>query len=98
MVDSSVNKDSLMDAGTEKKRVLSGKVVSDKMDKTVIVEMDRRFKHKQYNKILRRTKRYKVQDENSQARVNDIVEFCEGRPKSKDKYMYLSRIVKSAVI
>jgi small subunit ribosomal protein S17 len=97
MVDNSVDKKNSIDISTEKK-MLSGRVVSDKMNKTIVVEMDRRFKHKQYNKILRRTKRYQVHDENSQARTNDIVEFFQGRPKSKNKYMYLSRVVKSAAI
>jgi len=72
-----------------------GKVVSDKMDKTVVVETTRTFKHPRFHKTLRKTKKYKVHDEQGLAKTGDIIEFYEGRPVSKTKYMYLSRIVKS---
>ena len=72
-----------------------GKVVSDKMEKTVVVEITRTFKHPRLHKILRKTKKYKVHDEQGLAKTGDVVEFYEGRPVSKTKYMYLSRIVKS---
>lgn len=78
-----------------KKSEFVGKVVSDKMDKTVVVEITRTFKHPRLHKILRKTKKYKVHDEQGLAKTGDTVEFYEGRPVSKTKYMYLSRIVKS---
>lgn len=79
----------------KQKRFYIGSVVSDKMDKTVVVETEQTYKHSKFHKILRRTKKYKVHDENNQAKAGDIVEFYEGRPTSKTKYMYLAQIVKS---
>ncbi len=75
------------------KRLLRGIVVSDKMDKTVVVQVDRTFKHKLLHKVVRRTKKYKVHDPQQEAATGDVVEFFEGRPVSKTKYMYLSRVV-----
>lgn len=77
------------------KFVLTGEVISDKMDKTIVVRVERTFMHPRYQKIMRSFKKYKVHDENESARLGDIVEFYEGRPLSKTKYMYLSRILKS---
>lgn len=78
-----------------KKCQFVGKVISDKMEKTVVVEITRTFRHPRVHKILRKTKKYKVHDEQKLAKTGDIIEFYEGRPVSKTKYMYLSRIVKS---
>lgn len=77
------------------KKMHVGKVVSDKMDKTVVVEMQRTFKHPLLRKIVRKAKKYKVHDEQGIAKTGDQVEFYEGRPVSKTKYMYLSRVIKS---
>ncbi len=79
----------------EKKDFLIGKVVSDKMDKTIVVEVERAFIHKRFDKVMKKQKNYKVHDANGTAQVGDIVEFYEGRPVSKTKYMYLHRVVKS---
>lgn len=73
-----------------------GVVVSDKMDKTIVVKYERAFKHDEFTKTMRSIKKYKVHDEDEQAQVGDLVEFYEGRPVSKTKYMYLARIIKSA--
>ncbi len=78
-----------------KKRILVGEVVSDKMDKTVVVKTERTFRHSLFHKTMRAIKKYKVHDEKSQAKIGDIIEFYEGRPMSKTKYMYLMRVVKS---
>ena len=75
------------------KKMFVGTVVSDKMQKTVVVEYERAFKHKEFHKILRSTKKYKVHDENSLAKIGDKIEFYEGRPVSKTKYMYLHRVI-----
>jgi small subunit ribosomal protein S17 len=75
------------------KKMFVGIVVSDKMEKTVVVEYERAFKHKDFHKILRSTKKYKVHDENSVAKIGDKIEFFEGRPVSKTKYMYLHRVI-----
>ncbi len=80
------------------KRVLTGVVVSDKMDKTVVVKSERTFVQKEFSKIMRSTKKYKVHDENELAKVGDIVEFYEGRPTSKTKYMYLKQVIKAAAV
>jgi small subunit ribosomal protein S17 len=80
----------------KEKRVFTGVVISDKMNKTVVVETKRTFVEEQLSKITRTTKNYKVHDEQEKAKVGDIVEFIEGRPVSKTKYMYLKRVVKPA--
>jgi small subunit ribosomal protein S17 len=77
-----------------KKQVYVGEVLSDKMDKTIVVKTVRTYKHPQFHKILRASKKYKVHDEQGLAKVGDTVEFYEGRPLSKTKYMYLDRVIK----
>jgi small subunit ribosomal protein S17 len=75
------------------KKMYVGVVVSDKMEKTVVVACQRAFKHEKFQKIVKTVKKYKVHDDKSQAKIGDKVEFYEGAPKSKTKYMYLHRIV-----
>ena len=77
---------------------LMGKVVSDKMDKTVSVLVERRVKHPLYGKIVRRSKKYLVHDETNQAKMGDIVEIQEGRPISKNKSWVLSKVVEVAQV
>ena len=79
-------------------RTLMGKVVSDKMDKTVSVLVERRVKHPLYGKIVRRSKKYLVHDETNQAKMGDIVEIQEGRPISKNKSWVLSKVVEVAQV
>jgi len=81
---------------TPNKKTYIGVVISDKMDKTVVVETERIFKNADFQKVMRKTKKYKVHDELGKAKVGDVVEFFEGRPVSKTKYMYFARVVKSA--
>ena len=78
------------------KRTLTGKVVSDKMDKTVSVLIERRVKHPLYGKIIRRSKKYLAHDETNQAKIGDTVEIQEGRPISKNKSWVLTKIVQVA--
>ena len=66
-------------------RVLQGVVVSDKMDKTVVVRVDRRIRHSFYGKILQRSKRYKAHDPLNAYHDGDIVKIRECNPISKDK-------------
>lgn len=75
--------------------MLTGNVISDKMDKTVVVRIERSYTHPLLKKVMRTSKKYKVHDETESAHVGDIVEIYEGRPLSKTKYMYLARIVKA---
>ena len=79
---------------TRKTRV--GKVVSDKMDKTVVVIVEDRVAHKTYNKIIGRTYRLKAHDENNECGVGDKVEIMETRPLSKNKRWRLVRIIEKA--
>ena len=67
------------------KRKLSGKVVSDKMDKTVVVNVQRYVEHKKYGKFYKIDKRYKAHDENNEYKIGDSVIIEECRPLSKDK-------------
>ena len=71
-------------------------VVSDKMDKTVIVAIRERVKHPLYGKIVNRTKKFKVHDENNQCGVGDKVRVMETRPLSKDKHWRVIAIVEKA--
>ncbi|HKO22753.1 MAG TPA: 30S ribosomal protein S17 [Candidatus Eisenbacteria bacterium] len=64
---------------------MTGTVVSDKMQKTVVVSIERLVKHATYGKYVRRRNKFKVHDEKNEAKVGDIVRFMETRPVSKDK-------------
>ena len=70
---------------TTKKRTLTGVVVSDKMDKTIVVSVDRQFAHPLYGKRISSSKKYKVHDEENTYKTGDTVTFVESRPYSKDK-------------
>lgn len=81
---------------TEKRqRTLIGKVMSNKMDKTVVVQVERRVKHPLYGKIIVRTNRYKAHDEGNQYNEGDIVEIAEGRPISRSKSWNVVRLVEA---
>ena len=67
------------------RRVMQGIVVSDKMDKTVIVEVERRVMHSLYKKFIRRSKKYSAHDENNASKVGEVVSIRECRPISKNK-------------
>jgi small subunit ribosomal protein S17 len=84
-------------SATAARRMLTGQVVSDKMDKTVVVLVERTYTHPRLKKVMRTAKKYKVHDEAESSTVGDIVEIYEGRPISKTKYMYLGRIVKAHI-
>ena len=67
------------------KRILQGVVVSDKNDKTVVVEVERRYTHPLFKKTVRRTKKFHAHDENDTFKVGDIVRIEESKPISKNK-------------
>lgn len=73
-----------------------GYVVSDKMDKTVVVEVTRQFPHPLYKKIIKRTKKYKAHDEENACGVGDLVRITETRPLSKDKRWRVQAILEKA--
>ncbi len=73
-----------------------GKVVSDKMDKTVVVAIVDNVKHPLYKKIVKRTVKFKAHDENNECRIGDRVEIMETRPLSKDKRWRVTNILERA--
>lgn len=73
-----------------------GKVVSDKMDKTIVVAVETRVKHPLYKKIIKRTYKLKAHDENNECAVGDVVKVMETRPLSKEKRWRLVEIVEKA--
>ena len=73
-----------------------GKVISDKMNKTVVVAVETRYKHALYGKMMKRTFKLKAHDENNECRVGDRVEIMETRPLSKDKRWRLVSIIERA--
>lgn len=83
-----------MERANRKSRI--GKVVSDKMDKTLVVAVETKVRHSLYGKTINRTKKFKVHDENNEAKVNDRVVIMETRPLSKDKRWRLVEIVEKA--
>lgn len=80
-----------------KKRQLLGTVASDKMDKTVTVQVERLVKHRMYKKYIRRRAQFSAHDENNDCRIGDKVIITESRPLSKTKKWRVSRIVEKAV-
>lgn len=80
----------------EKRKVVVGTVVSDKMQKTIVVEVERRVKHSLYRKYLVRTRRVKAHDEKNEAKVGDQVALLQSRPLSRDKRWVLQKIVRKA--
>ena len=81
---------------TGKRRVLRGTVRSDKMEKTVVVEVSHRVLHRAYKKYVIRRVRYKAHDENSQAHTGDRVEIVECRPLSRDKRWRVQKVLEQA--
>jgi small subunit ribosomal protein S17 len=78
------------------KRTLEGRVVSDKMDKTVVVEVDRLYRHTRYKKVIRDVKKYKAHDEENACRVGDLVRIIESRPLSRQKRWLVQEILERA--
>ena len=81
-----------------KRKEFEGKVVSDKMKKTIVVEVTRLVRHGQYSKTIRRKERFKAHDEKNEARIGDTVIIHETRPMSKDKRWRLVEIVTKSKI
>ncbi|MCR4729176.1 MAG: 30S ribosomal protein S17 [Lachnospiraceae bacterium] len=78
------------------RKTRTGKVVSDKMDKTITVAVEDHVKHPLYGKIVKKTYKLKAHDENNECRVGDTVKVMETRPLSKDKRWRLVEIVEKA--
>ena len=78
------------------RKVRTGKVTSDKMDKTIVVAIEERLNHPLYNKVVKRTYKLKAHDENNECKIGDTVRVMETRPLSKDKRWRLVEIVERA--
>lgn len=78
------------------RKVREGRVVSDKMDKTIVVAVETKYKHPLYKKTITMTKKYKAHDENNECGIGDLVVIAETRHLSKDKCWRLVQIVEKA--
>ncbi|MGL9774467.1 MAG: 30S ribosomal protein S17 [Sodalis sp. (in: enterobacteria)] len=83
---------------SDKIRTLQGRVVSDKMEKSIVVAIERFVKHPFYGKFIKRTTKLHVHDENNDSNIGDIVEISESRPISKTKSWTLVRVVEKAIL
>ena len=77
----------------ERRKVLVGRVTSDKMNKTIVVQVERLKRHNLYGKVIRFHTKYKAHDENNQAREGDLVKIIESRPISKEKRWALVEVL-----
>ena len=80
----------------EQKRVLIGRVLSNRMDKTVVVEVERKKRHPLYGKVIAMRKRYKAHDEENSCEIGDMVEMIESRPLSREKRWLVTQILERA--
>lgn len=80
------------------RRTLIGKVLSDKMQKTVVVAVEERIRHPLYGKIIKQTKKFKAHDEENTCKIGDVVRIMETRPLSKEKNWRVVEIVEKAGI
>lgn len=79
-----------------RRKVRVGTVVSDRMDKTVVVAVERIMRHPLYGKTVKRTKKFHAHDENNECHVGDVVEIMETRPLSKTKRWRVARVIQKA--
>jgi small subunit ribosomal protein S17 len=79
-----------------RQRTMTGRVLSDKMEKTVVVQVERTFEHPLYHKVVRTAKKYKAHDEDNVAKVGDLVVIRESRPLSREKRWVVEEIVEKA--
>jgi len=93
---SEANMSEATEANTPNKRTLTGRIVSDKMQKTVTVLVERRVKHKLYGKYVTRTQKYHAHDENGDYHEGDLVEIEECRPISKTKAWKVAKLLEKS--
>lgn len=79
------------------RKVYQGRVVSDKMDKTIVVVIETQKRHSRYGKRIKYSKKYKAHDENSTAKIGDIVKIMETRPLSATKHFRLIEVVEESI-
>ncbi len=82
--------------GLQRRREVTGTVVSDKMQKTIVVKVDRRVRHPLYKKYVTSSRRYKAHDERNEAKPGDLVLLIESRPLSREKRWALKSIIRRA--
>ncbi len=82
----------------ERRKTLVGVVTSDKMDKTVVVTVERVTRHPLYGKTIKISKKYKAHTENNEAKMGDTVRICECRPISKDKTFFVQEILERGIV
>lgn len=80
----------------EQRKVLTGRVISDKMDKTIVVNVERTRRHPMYGKVVRLNKKYKAHDESNAAAMGDTVKIVESKPISKEKRWVMTEILQRA--
>ncbi len=80
----------------ERRKKLVGRVVSNKMDKTVVVKVERLQRHRLYGKVIKKSKKFKAHDAHNSCRVGDMVRIVESRPLSKEKRWVVEEIVERA--
>ena len=85
-----------MEEKRAQRKIRTGRVVSDKMDQTIIVAVESRIRHPLYGRIIRRTKKFKAHDETNAVGVGDLVEIMECRPISREKRWRVARVVEKA--
>lgn len=86
-----------MSQRSSKRKVRIGKVVNDKMDKTVVVVVERRVRHPLYGRVIKRTSRFKAHDEGNNCHIGDRVKIMETRPLSRQKRWRVVEIIKNDV-
>jgi small subunit ribosomal protein S17 len=77
----------------EQKRVLVGRVLSNRMDKTVVIEVERKRRHRLYDKVIANRKKYKAHDEENACQIGDLVQVIESRPISREKRWVVTEIL-----
>lgn len=85
-----------MDETRNTRKVRAGRVISDKMDKTVIVAIETKVRHPLYGRIIRRTMKFKAHDESNAIGIGDLVEIMETRPISREKRWRVARVIEKA--
>lgn len=85
-------------AAKDKKRTYTADVVSNRMDKTVVVAVKKTFRHPVYKKVIRRTAQFKAHDEKNECRIGDRVRIRETRPISRDKHWRVVEVVRRSVL
>jgi small subunit ribosomal protein S17 len=80
----------------ERRKVLVGRVLSNRMDKTVVVQVERRKRHQLYGKVITERKKYKAHDEENSCEIGDLVRMVESRPLSREKRWLVTEVLEQA--